>query len=75
MNFPTKEHCRDGTRIEFEAGLQDLRGVIHDRGISSIALPALGCGNGGLEWAAVRPLIEGKLAHLAGVDVRVYEPG
>ncbi len=74
INFPTKQHWRGKTRLEWiEGGLQDLRSVILDKKIQSIALPPLGCGNGGLEWRAVRPVIERALADLPGVDVIVYE--
>ena len=47
-----------------------------DRGekIKSIALPPLGCGNGGLEWDQVRPAIEAALSALKGVNVTVFEP-
>lgn len=40
----------------------------------SIAVPALGCGAGGLDWYVVRPVMEDALAELADVDVVVYEP-
>ena len=56
VNFPTKRHWRGGSRIEdIDAGLQDLAHVIVTRGIRSIAIPPLGCGNGGLDWGEVRP--------------------
>jgi O-acetyl-ADP-ribose deacetylase (regulator of RNase III) len=75
INFPTKEHWRGKTRLEWiEAGLEDLRKVIVEKKIASIALPPLGCGNGGLEWRVVRPVIERALADLSDVDVIVYEP-
>lgn len=75
INFPTKQHWRGKTRLEWiEAGLEALRNVILEKKIASIALPPLGCGNGGLEWGVVRPLIERALADLPDVDVIVYEP-
>ena len=74
INFPTKRHWRDRTRLEWvEAGLADLTRVLQEKAIRSVALPPLGCGNGGLEWSAVRPLIEQALAGLP-VEVLVYEP-
>lgn len=74
INFPTKKHWRDRTRLEWvEAGLVDLTRVIQEKAIRSVALPPLGCGNGGLDWSAVRPLIEQALADLS-VEVLVYEP-
>jgi O-acetyl-ADP-ribose deacetylase (regulator of RNase III) len=54
--------------------LADLRRVILDRGITSIAVPPLGCGNGGLDWRDVRPLIDEALGDLPGVRVLVYPP-
>ncbi|WP_415907765.1 macro domain-containing protein [Oleiharenicola sp. Vm1] len=75
INFPTKQHWRHPTKIEWiDAGLADLKAVIQAKGIRSIALPPLGCGNGGLDWADVRPRIEKALGDLAGVEVVVYEP-
>ena len=75
INFPTKAHWRQPSRIEWiEAGLVDLKRVIRDSGIKSVALPPLGSGNGGLDWQIVRPRIEEALADLADVDVYVFEP-
>lgn len=75
INFPTKKHWRQPTQIEWiDAGLEDLKAVIRAKGIRSIALPPLGCGNGGLEWSEVRPRIEAALGDLEGVEVVVYEP-
>lgn len=67
--FPTKRHWRDDSRIEdIEAGLKSLVRVIQILPIKSIAIPALGCGYGGLEWKDVRPLVE---HHLRGLDCQV----
>jgi O-acetyl-ADP-ribose deacetylase (regulator of RNase III) len=75
INFPTKRHWKGKSRIEdIEAGLVDLVRVIREKGIRSIAIPPLGCGLGGLDWAVVRPLIDGALAGLPGVDVYIFEP-
>lgn len=75
INFPTKQDWRTKTRLAWVVdGLADLRRVIVENGIRSIALPPLGCGNGGLDWAEVRPKIEEALGDLDGVDVQVYEP-
>lgn len=75
INFPTKRHWRQKSRIEdIVAGLQDLVQRVRDLGICSIAIPALGCGHGGLTWADVRPLIENAFASLPDVHVEVYEP-
>ncbi len=75
VNFPTKRHWRARSRLgDIEAGLADLRRVIGDYGITSIAVPPLGCGNGGLDWSDVRPLIVQALGDLADVHVMVYPP-
>ncbi|MGA3309266.1 MAG: macro domain-containing protein [Xanthobacteraceae bacterium] len=74
INFPTKEHWRGDSKIEWiEAGLQDLKRVIAEKGIRSIAIPPLGSGNGGLDWNDVRSKIEEALGSL-DVRVLVYEP-
>jgi O-acetyl-ADP-ribose deacetylase (regulator of RNase III) len=75
INFPTKKHWRNPSKLEWiETGLEDLRRVIQENNIRSVALPPLGCGNGGLDWSDVRPMIEAFLSELSNVDVVVYEP-
>jgi hypothetical protein len=75
INFPTKKHWRQPSKLEWiKDGLKDLRKVIEEKQIHSIALPPLGCGNGGLEWSEVRPEIERALAQIPNVDVWVFEP-
>lgn len=75
INFPTKKHWRNPSKLEWIiAGLADLKNVIIRNGIRSIALPPLGAGNGGLDWAMVRTEIERALEDLVDVDVVVYEP-
>jgi O-acetyl-ADP-ribose deacetylase (regulator of RNase III) len=76
INFPTKRHWRGKSRMaDIEAGLDALVAEIRRRGISSIAVPPLGSGLGGLHWPEVRELIHRKLESLPAVTVRVYEPG
>jgi O-acetyl-ADP-ribose deacetylase (regulator of RNase III) len=75
INFPTKQHWREPSHLDWiETGLADLRRIITENGISSIAVPPLGAGNGGLDWRDVRPLIAAALGDIEGVDVLVYEP-
>jgi O-acetyl-ADP-ribose deacetylase (regulator of RNase III) len=75
INFPTKEHWREKSRIEFiRDGLVDLVAQIKRLRIQSIAIPPLGCGNGGLDWSEVRPLIEHAFADLPEVEVRLFAP-
>ena len=75
INFPTKRHWRSTSRIDdIEKGLSDLATVITERKISSIALPPLGAGLGGLDWGIVKEKIEAMFGHLSSVDIVVYEP-
>ena len=75
INFPTKKNWRHPSKLEWvQDGLQDLLRVIKENKIESVALPPLGCGNGGLEWNHVRPAIESALSSLKGVDAIVFEP-
>ena len=76
INFPTKGHWRAGSRMaDIETGLQDLVATIKRLHIRSIAVPPLGCGNGGLDWNEVRPRIESAFAELPEVRVLVFAPG
>lgn len=75
VNFPTKRHWKGKSRIgDIELGLADLVEQIKRIGIQSIALPPLGCGLGGLDWADVRPRIEAALANVPDVRAVVFEP-
>lgn len=75
INFPTKRHWRDKSRMEdIRAGLEALATEIRRRGIRSVAIPALGSGLGGLDWDEVRPHVEDALSPLADVDVVIFEP-
>lgn len=74
INFPTKQHWRDPSQLAWiKTGLKDLSRVLTDHDIRSVAIPALGAGNGGLDWALVRPLIEQALGDLEA-EVIVYPP-
>jgi O-acetyl-ADP-ribose deacetylase (regulator of RNase III) len=75
INFPTKRHWRNNSKIEdIKSGLVDLVQQVQRLDITSIAMPALGCGNGGLNWADVKPLIESAFAQLPDVQVIIFEP-
>jgi O-acetyl-ADP-ribose deacetylase (regulator of RNase III) len=75
INFPTKRHWRGASRIEdIETGLVDLAEVITKLHISSIALPPLGSGLGGLEWKVVRNRIETTFKTLTDVYIEIYTP-
>jgi len=76
LNFPTKHHWRDKSKVEdIRAGLDELVLVMGEWEVRSIAIPALGCGLGGLRWSVVEPLIVAAMAPFADeVDVSIYPP-
>lgn len=74
LNFPTKGHWRSPSRLaDIEAGLDYFVKHYAEWGITSIAFPPLGCGNGGLEWSEVGPLVYGKL-HKLPIAMEIYAP-
>ena len=75
INFPTKRDWRTKSQMEdIDSGLSALVNVVRGRGIRSLAVPPLGCGNGGLDWNEVRPRIEAAFAELPDVCVLLYSP-
>ncbi|NCB03610.1 MAG: hypothetical protein EOM67_15875 [Spirochaetia bacterium] len=75
INFPTKRDWKDSSRIEdITSGLDSLRNVIKKHHITSIAIPPLGCGMGGLNWDEVKILIIEYLGMLEDVEVILFEP-
>jgi len=75
INFPTKNHWRSKSKLsDIRDGLIDLVDRIQDLGIRSVAVPPLGCGNGGLRWSDVRPLIIDVLSELSDVEVHLFAP-
>ena len=66
----TKAHWRDPSQMAWvEQGLSRLADLAAQAGARSIAIPPPGCGNGGLDWMRVEPLV---LAALSGFDLRIY---
>ncbi len=75
VNFPTKRHWKGKSRIEdIKSGLEALVREVQTRKITSIAIPPLGCGLGGLDWNEVRPLIENAFSALPDVHALIFEP-
>lgn len=75
INFPTKTHWRCESNVEdVQSGLAALIDTVQRLEIKSIAVPRLGCGNGGLEWAEVRPLIEDAFRPVTRVRVLLFWP-
>jgi len=75
INFPTKNHWRDKSKTaDIASGLEDLVKVVKTNNIKSIAIPAIGCGLGGLEWMTVKEKIEKAFSLLTEVKTIVYAP-
>jgi O-acetyl-ADP-ribose deacetylase (regulator of RNase III)/uncharacterized protein YwgA len=75
INFPTKQDWRAKSEYDYiEKGLADFIKQIQALDIQSVAIPALGAGNGGLDWTIVRPMIEKALEFLPTVQIELYEP-
>lgn len=72
-NFPTKNKWREKSKYEYiEQGLHSLYQGIIKHNISSIAIPSIGCGNGGLEWWRVKELIYQILGSLQNTQIILY---
>lgn len=70
LNFATKKHWRNPSKIEYiRNGLEEFRSAYEFEGIREIAFPRLGCGNGGLDWNQVRPLM---IEYLRDLPITIY---
>lgn len=74
INFPTKDHWKSVSKIsDVEHGLEYLLSHYKEWEVTSLAIPALGCGNGRLEWKAVGPLIH-RYVRQMDIPVELYAP-
>jgi O-acetyl-ADP-ribose deacetylase (regulator of RNase III) len=74
VNFPTKYLWSEPSELPWIVeGLKDLRTFLIDNDIKSIAIPALGCGLGGLKWDLVKQVIISELSSLETL-ILVFEP-
>jgi O-acetyl-ADP-ribose deacetylase (regulator of RNase III) len=74
LSFPTKEHWKNPSKLEWiETGLKIIAKDYNRVGIESIAIPALGCSNGGLNWEIVHELMIEILKDLP-INIEIYEP-
>ena len=75
INFPTKDHWKDPSTLEYiESGLKALINIVDKNNIKSVAVPPLGCGLGGLNWDDVNKLFHQYLKDVDSVDFIIYEP-
>lgn len=74
INFPTKDSWRRASKIEYiDQGLVALKSNLKEWGVGSLAMPALGCGLGGLEWSKVKLLVSSHFGN-ESIPIEVYEP-
>lgn len=74
INFPTKIHWKDRSQLSYiHAGLHALLRCIEELKLSSVALPRIGCGLGGLDWVFVKKEIQKILGNVPNVNIFVYE--
>lgn len=74
LNFPTKAHWKAPSKIEYiKTGLKALKIELEKHAIKSVAIPPLGCGNGGLDWEEVKKIMLDELSTL-DIDIFIYEP-
>jgi ribA/ribD-fused uncharacterized protein len=75
MNVATKAHWRDPSQLRYvQDGLNNIVSRTRALQVRSIAIPALGCGEGGLRWTEVKPLLERAAAQISNVRVVLFEP-
>lgn len=74
INFPTKDHWKNKSDLKsIEEGLKYLSEHILEWRVTSLAVPPLGCGNGGLNWEDVHPLIVRYLEPL-NIPIEIHVP-
>lgn len=72
--LPTKQHWRDPSELSYvQQGVDALGRVLLTHPNMSVAIPALGCGCGGLPWSKVKPIIVGLLKDVPNT-VHLYPP-
>jgi O-acetyl-ADP-ribose deacetylase (regulator of RNase III) len=73
IHFPTKNKWRNASKYDYiRSGVQDLVEQILEKDIKSIAIPALGCGLGELEWDTVKNIIQYYLSSAFKPDCEVH---
>jgi O-acetyl-ADP-ribose deacetylase (regulator of RNase III) len=76
INLPTKDKWRQPSKMEYvKEGMDNLVELLPTLGVKKIAIPSLGCGNGGLLWEKVKKVIEEKISGLKEeYDFLIFEP-
>jgi len=74
LNFPTKDHWRSVSNLkDIVEGLRYLQQHYQEWGITSLAVPPLGCGEGQLDWRVVGSTLYRHLKVL-DIPVELYAP-
>ena len=74
INFPTKDHWSSPSKLSYIIdGLDWFVENYESYGIKSVAFPPLGCGNGGLTWDIIGPIMYQKLIKLP-IYIEIYAP-
>lgn len=76
INFPTKDKWRDNSELSYiESGLDAFIKILPELNVKTVAIPPLGCGNGGLKWENVKAIVEEKLEVVSEkYNFLIYEP-
>lgn len=74
VNFPTKDDLSPSKLIYISTGLITLAHHVKQKNITSIAIPALGCGLGNLQYEEIKPYIQGFSDHFSEIIIEFYEP-
>lgn len=76
INFPTKDKWRANSKIEYiEQGMEAFIKELPSLNVKKIAIPSLGCGNGGLEWNTVKQIVTEYLIPLENdYEFFIFEP-
>jgi O-acetyl-ADP-ribose deacetylase (regulator of RNase III) len=72
--FCTKHDWRQPSQYEWvESGMRQLVSEMESNHLTSVAIPALGCGLGGLQWTKVKTIIE-EVMQGHSIQARIYPP-
>ena len=72
--FATKRRWQENSRLEdIESCLDWVKSNFEQEGLQSLAMPALGCGLGRLDWKDVGPMMC-RYLHGIGIPVEIYLP-
>jgi len=75
INYPTKDDWRNPSRLSYVIkGFDSLLIRVKNFDIKSVAIPALGCGLGGLDWNEVRPILYALNDEMPNVTWMIYPP-